>query len=300
MEYIKLKARAKINLTLDVLGKRTNGYHDLKMVMQTISLYDGIYIKKINRDGIKLKSNIEWLPVDERNLAVKAAMLLKEKYNIKEGIFIEIDKRIPVAAGLAGGSSDCAAVLVGMNRLFELNIPFYKLMEYGLSLGADVPYCIMRGTALAEGIGEVLTELSSCPLCYIVLVKPPISVSTAFVFKNLNIDTIAQRPDTEKMICAIENKNIDQIANSLCNVLEGVVFPIHGEVKKLKEELLQLGAHGALMSGSGPTVYGLFKNKSEAKTAAICMKNKWGLKDVFITTIYDRNRTKGENKNGRV
>lgn len=300
MDYIKLKARAKINLTLDVLGRRPNGYHDLKMVMQTVSLYDGVYIKKINRDGIKLKSNIEWLPVDERNLAVKAAMLLREKYNIKEGIFIELDKRIPVAAGLAGGSSDCAAVLVGMNRLFDLNIPLNKLMEYGLKLGADVPYCIMRGTALAEGVGEVLTELNSCPLCYIVLVKPPISVSTAFVFQNLKLDTIVQRPNTEKMISAIENKNIDQVANSLCNVLEGVVFPIHGEVKKLKQELLKLGATGALMSGSGPTVYGLFKNKFEAETAAANVKNKFDLKDVFITTIFDHNRTKGENKNGRV
>lgn len=286
MDYINLKARAKINLTLDVIGRRENGYHDLKMIMQTVALYDGVYIKKIEKETIKLKSNLDWLPNDEKNLAYRGAKLMMEKHKLKGGIFIQLDKKIPVAAGLAGGSADCAAVLVGLNRLFHLELPMEKLMEYGLTLGADIPYCIMRGTALAEGIGEILTELPSCPPCYVVLVKPPVGVSTAYVYQNLKLNLITHHPDTETMLEKIKNQDLMGLGKGLCNVLETVVMPMYPQIGELKEALLKLGALGSLMSGSGPTVFGLFEQKELAEQAAEQIQKEFGIRDVFVTMTF--------------
>lgn len=292
LDEIILKARAKINLTLDVTGKREDNYHILEMIMQTISLYDKVYVKKIDKPVLRLKSNLDWLPVDERNLAYMAAKLLKEEFQIKQGIFIELDKRIPVAAGLAGGSTDCAAVLIAVNRLFRLGLSKEELMKYGLRLGADVPYCIMRGTVLAQGIGEVLTPLSQqCPFCYVVLVKLPISVSTAFVYKNLSLQSIQSRPNTAKMIQSIENGDLEGVCNYLCNVLETVTISHYPEINKVKKRLLQLGAKGSLMSGSGPTVFGLFKEKETAQKAVLQLKEELKIKDIIFTTIFHTNHT---------
>lgn len=297
MDNINLKARAKINLTLDVVGKRPNGYHDLIMIMQTVALYDGVYIKKIAKEGIRLKSNLDWLPTDDRNLAYRAAKLLMNEYNIRSGVYIELDKRIPVAAGLAGGSADCAAVLVGINKLFGLKLPHKKLMEYGLRLGADVPYCIMRGTVLAEGIGEELTKLTDCPDCYIVLAKPSISVSTAHVFQSLAFEKIGYHPNTKAALKNIQEQNVHGIGKCLCNVLENVVIPMHPEVGKIKRKFLELGAVGALMSGSGPTVYGIFEQKEAANYAAGCIKDYFKIKEVYMTTIFSNKKMKGEMNN---
>ena len=290
LDEIILKARAKINLTLDVTGKREDGYHILEMIMQTISLYDKVYVKKIDKPVLRLKSNLDWLPTDERNLAYMAAKLLKEKFQIKQGIFIELDKKIPVAAGLAGGSTDCAAVLIAVNRLFKLGLSKEELMKYGLRLGADVPYCIARGTVLAQGIGEILTPLSQqCPFCYVVLVKLPISVSTAFVYKNLSLQSIQARPNTEKMIQSIEDGDLEGVCSYLCNVLETVTISHYPEIDKVKKRLLQLGAKGSLMSGSGPTVFGLFEEKETAQKAVLQLKEELKIKDVIFTTIFHTN-----------
>lgn len=287
MDYINVKARAKINLTLDVTGIRDDGYHDLKMIMQTVELYDKVYIKEIAKSNIKLKSNIDWLPVDDRNLAYKAAEILKNRYNIKKGIFIELSKSIPVAAGLAGGSADCAAVLYGMNVLFDIGISKYELMNIALELGSDVPYCLMRGTALAEGRGEILTKLSPCPKAWVVLAKPPVGMSTASVYKAIDDFDSYKHPNTEAMIDAIEKHNITAVAKNLSNVLENASIPMCSMIADLKETLNDCGALGSLMSGSGPTVYGLFEKKVSAENAVSVIKKKFEIKDVFLTKIYN-------------
>lgn len=287
MNYINLKARAKINLTLDVTGIRDDGYHELKMIMQTVELYDRVYIKKIDKPYIKLKSNLEWLPSDSRNLAYRAADIIRSKYGIEQGVFIELNKAIPVAAGLAGGSSDCAAVLYGMNILFGLKIDRNKMAETALRLGSDVPYCLMRGTALAEGRGEILTKLEPCPEAWIVLAKPFISLSTAAVYKAIDGVEIDSHPDTELMINAIKAKDIKTVAAGLSNVLEKASIPMCPMIGDIKNGLLDAGALGALMSGSGPTVYGIFDNKKKAALAADKIKNDFNIRDVILTKIYN-------------
>ena len=287
MEEIRLKARAKINLTLDVTGKRENGYHELCMIMQTVGLYDEIILRKIPEDTIRLSSNVGWLPTDSRNLAWKAADLMRRTYGIAEGVSIGINKRIPVAAGLAGGSADCAAVLVGMNRLFSLGLSAKQLEEEAFMLGTDIPYCVRRGTVLAEGLGEVLTNIEPpSPFCYVVLAKPPVSVSTAKVYQALKWDQVQQHPDTEGMLEAMAEGDISQMGKRLCNVLETVTIPMHPKIAVLKEALLNLGAEGALMSGSGPTVFGLFLEREQAKRAARALRRNFAMRDVFVTQIY--------------
>ncbi len=287
MKSIRLKARAKINLTLDIVGKREDGYHQLESVMQTVALYDGIVIDAIEEDAITIEANLPWLPKDERNLAYKAADLMRRTYDIKEGVRIQIDKRIPVAAGLAGGSADCAAVLVGMNRLFSLGLKRWELQKLALTLGSDIPYCIQRGTALAEGVGEVLTSIKSgCPMCYVVLAKLPVSMSTAVVYGGLQLAEIDEHPDTKGMIAAMEAGDVAEMGRKLGNVLETVSIPMQPKIAKIKEEMIALGAEGALMSGSGPTVFGLFQDEAVAKKAAAKLRKDFGLKEVFATKIY--------------
>lgn len=287
MEELRLKARAKINLTLDVTGKREDGYHLLETIMQTVALYDGVYLKKLKKPEIKLKTNLHWLPTDERNLAWKAAALMRETYGIREGVFIEIDKRIPVAAGLAGGSADCAAVLVGMNRLFGLHLSTSVLEELAGRLGSDIPYCVRRGTVLCEGVGEKMTNADHpCPPCYVVLAKLPVSVSTAAVYKKLRWDTVTQHPHTAEMLRAMAEGDLAKMGGLLCNVLETVTIPMYPEIEQLKKRLVQLGAEGALMSGSGPTVFALFRERDAARRAAETVKNEFSLKDSVATEIY--------------
>ena len=300
MREIRLKARAKINLTLDVTGKREDGYHLLRTIMQTVALYDGIYMKRLERPGIRLKTNLYWLPTDERNLAWKAANLMQETFGISEGVFIEIDKRIPAAAGLAGGSADCAAVLVGMNRLFDLHLSQTRLEELAGRLGSDIPYCIRRGTVLAEGVGEVLTDVEHvCPPCYVVLAKLPVSVSTVSVYQALRWQEVQEHPDTEGMLRAMKEQDIAKMGKYLCNVLETVTIPMYPEIAKMKERLIELGAEGALMSGSGPTVFALFQEREKARKAAALVKREFTLKDVTTTQTYRVSREwRGEQKNG--
>lgn len=287
MDYINIKARAKINLTLDVTGIRDDGYHQLKMIMQTVELYDKVYIKAIEKPIIKVKSNLEWLPTDNRNLAYKAVELLKSKSDIKKGVFIELTKSIPVAAGLAGGSADCAAVLYGMNILFGLGFSKDDLMDMALELGSDVPYCLMRGTALAEGRGEILTRLAPCPISWVVLAKPPIGMSTASVYKAIDAFSSYEHPNTEAMIEAIERDNMRLVAKNLSNVLENASIPMCSMIGDLKDTLINCGAIGSLMSGSGPTVYGLFDKKFTAERAVEHIKKKFNIKDVILTKIYN-------------
>ena len=287
MDHINLKARAKINITLDVTGVRDDGYHELKMIMQTVELYDGVYIKKIEKPIIKLKSNLEWLPKDERNLAYRAAALIREKYGIKEGVYIELRKAIPVAAGLAGGSSDCASVLYGMNKLFDLGISRKTLAEIGLTLGSDVPYCLMRVTALAEGRGEILTRLPSCPKAWVVLAKPPMGLSTAAVYKAIDRAKEISHPNTEAVIEAIKDKDLHKMARNLSNVLETVSMEMCPMVGEIKRRFMETGAIGSLMSGSGPTVYGLFESRKIAQSSAETIKEEFGLRDVALTKIYN-------------
>ena len=287
MDHINLKARAKINITLDVTGVRDDGYHELKMIMQTVELYDGVYIKKIEKPIIKLKSNLEWLPKDERNLAYRAAALIREKYGIKEGVYIELRKAIPVAAGLAGGSSDCASVLYGMNKLFDLGISRKTLAEIGLTLGSDVPYCLMRGTTLAEGRGEILTRLLSGPKAWVVLANPPMGLSTAAVYKAIDRAKEISHPNTEAVIEAIKDKDLHKMARNLSNVLETVSMEMCPMVGEIKRRFMETGAIGSLMSGSGPTVYGLFESRKIAQSSAETIKEEFGLRDVALTKIYN-------------
>lgn len=286
MNNIKLKAYAKINLGLDVVRKREDGYHEVRMVMQTINLYDKISINRTNNTSIILNTNLHYLPSDENNLVYKAAALIKKEYNIEQGVYIKLDKRIPVAAGMAGGSSDAAATLYGMNFLFNLKISKKELMKLALRLGADVPYCIMRGTALSEGIGEILTPLPPFPKCHILIVKPPINVSTKYVYENLHLDNQIKHPDIDGIIRNIEQENLHGAAELFGNVLETVTEKEYPIITQIKEKMLTSGAICSLMSGSGPTVFGLFDDIALAEKAFYNFKISEISRQVFLTEFY--------------
>lgn len=289
-DTLKLKSLAKINLGLDVLGKRENGYHDVRMVMQTIYLYDNVILQKTETPGIELKTNLFYLPLDDKNIAYKAAQMLMDEFQLKEGISITLDKHIPVAAGLAGGSSNAAAVLVGMNRLFHLGLSETDLMERGVKLGADVPYCVMRGTALAEGIGEELTALPPLPKCYVLIAKPSISVSTKTVYEKLDAHEIEEHPDIDGIIEGLKSEDLKKVASSMGNVLEKVTvedYPIVDEIKKVMKEQ---GALGAMMSGSGPTVFGIFDNRHLGKQAQKEILEKNLTKQVYLVNVHNNRR----------
>lgn len=283
MNGISLKAYAKINLSLDVLGTLANGYHEVKMIMQSIGLFDKVNIKKNKSGSIKVKTNLSYLPVGPDNLVYKAARLMCDEFGIKDGIFIDLYKYIPVSAGMAGGSTDAAAVLKGMNIMYELGQSDDELMRLGLRLGADVPYCIMGGTALAEGIGEKLTPLDDCPEFYLVIGKPAVSVSTKYVYDNLVLDDTTIHPDTEGIIDALMKKDVTLISEKLCNVLESVTVNRHPEIGRIKETMLEHGAEGSLMSGSGPTVYGIFIDKDKAKECCDYLRESRLVKNSYVT-----------------
>lgn len=286
MSELKLKARAKINLGLDVIRKREDGYHDLRMVMQTIGLCDELVLSQVDTEGIFVSTNRPELPTDERNLVYRAARLLREEFGLPGGIRIHLEKKIPMAAGLAGGSTDAAAVLRGMNELYGLGLSEAQLCERGVKLGADIPYCIMGGTALAEGIGERLTKLPEAPRCFVLLVKPWIDVSTAFVYGHLRADEIVDHPDIDGQIAAIQSGDFPDMTEKMGNVLELVTIPAYPVVQEIKEEMLGLGAAGSMMSGSGPTVFGLFDDREKAEAAYRKMCERGTGRDVFLTGFF--------------
>ena len=288
MDRLELKALGKINLGLDVLGRRENGYHDVRMVMQTVYLYDRIIMKKSKTPGIRLETNLYYLPVNENNLAY--AQMLMDEFHIEEGVSIQLDKHIPVAAGMAGGSSNAAAVLFGMNRMFSLGLSQKELMERGVKLGADVPYCIMRGTVLAEGIGEILTPLSPMPKCYVLIAKPAISVSTKMVYEKLDALEITEHPDIDGILNGLARKNIHKVAECMGNVLEQVTIPVYPVIEQIKNVMKEGGAMNAMMSGSGPTVFGLFEDRQSARRAAQKIKEQKLAKQVYVTSIHQARR----------
>lgn len=269
MDKIQLKALAKINLGLDVLRRREDGYHEVKMIMQTIGLHDDLEIRKTKTPGIQVKTNLYYLPTNENNLVYKAAKLLMDEFQIQDGVSIQLKKRIPVAAGMAGGSSDGAAVLWGINQMYGLGLSMQALMERGVRLGADVPYCIQRGTALAEGIGEKLSVLPPMPKCTILIAKPGISVSTKFVYENLHANDLKpeQHPDVDSMIEAMRQKDLGLLCSRMGNVLETVTIPAYPVINEIKRTMMDNGAIGSMMSGSGPTVFGIFDSPVAAKQA---------------------------------
>ena len=284
MNEIRLRAKAKINLGLDVLRKREDGYHEVRMIMQTVNLYDRLTLCRTQAAGIQIMTNLQYLPVNEDNLAYKAAKLLMDEFHIKQGVTIELNKYIPVAAGMAGGSSDAAAVMVGVNKLFDLSLSKYELMERGVRIGADVPFCIMRGTALAEGIGEKLTPLPSMPECYILIAKPKVHVSTKFVYGNLRVNELETHPDIDGQMEALKEGNLQDLAKRMGNVLETVTIPEYPVIRKIKETMMEHGALNAMMSGSGPTVFGLFEERTTAENAYDVLKKGEDAKLVFLCT----------------
>lgn len=284
---MRLQAFAKINLGLDVLGKREDGYHEVRMIMQTIRMYDQLDMRKSVEPGIHLTTNKKYIPVDENNLVWRAAKLMMDTCGILEGVSIHLHKVIPVAAGMAGGSSDAAATLVGMNRLFHCGLSKEKLMELGVQIGADVPYCVLRGTALAEGIGEKLTVLPPMPDCWILIGKPGISVSTKYVYTTLDLNTDTVHPDIDGMKKALEDGNLYGITERMGNVLQDVTIPAYPEVERIKEQMKTLGAVNAMMSGSGPTVFGIFDNEEKAQKACQKLRESGSCQQVFLTVPFN-------------
>lgn len=282
MEEIKLKARAKINLGLDVVRKREDGYHEVRMIMQTINLYDKIMLKLQKEEGIQVRTNLSYLPANEDNLVYKAAKLLMDEFQIRQGVFIDLNKYIPVAAGMAGGSSDAAAVMVGVNRMFGLGLTKKELMVRAVKIGADVPYCVMRGTALAEGIGEKLTPLPAMPKCHILIAKPRVYVSTKFVYGNLRVNELESHPDIDGQIEALKDGDIKRLAARMGNVLETVTIPEYPVIDKIKKIMLDNGALNAMMSGSGPTVFGLFEREEAARNAYRILQAGEEAKQIYL------------------
>ncbi len=290
MKEISVKALAKINLGLDVVRKREDGYHEVRMVMQTIHLFDRLQITRNASGNITMSTNLPFLPTNENNLVYKAAKLLKDEFQIGDGIDVTLHKHIPVAAGMAGGSTDAAAVLYGMNRLFGLGLSREELMQRGVKIGADVPYCVMRGTALAEGIGEKLTALPPMVKCPILIAKPQISVSTKFVYENLRLNERTVHPDIDRLVADIKAKDLSAIAADMGNVLETVTIPNYPVIAEIKEHMMEHGAMNAMMSGSGPTVFGLFEDEEKAAAAYDAMRASGLAKQVYLTSIYNNAR----------
>ncbi|MBQ6696251.1 MAG: 4-(cytidine 5'-diphospho)-2-C-methyl-D-erythritol kinase [Lachnospiraceae bacterium] len=276
------KAYAKINLGLDVIGVLENGYHEVKMIMQNVGICDVLTLQKLP-SGIVVTTDNGELPTDENNLIYKSARLMIENYQLQEGVQIHLEKHIPIAAGMAGGSTDAAATFLGMNELFGIGASEEELRQLGVKVGADVPYCIMGGTALAEGIGEKLTRMSSPPKAYLVIAKPDINVSTKYVYEHLDAEGVEKHPDIDGMITALEQGDLDGIINRLGNVLENVTVKKYPVIQEIKQCMLENGAAGSLMSGSGPTVFGIFKEKDTAEKALQVLQDRQLAKQLFVT-----------------
>ena len=290
MEKITLKALAKINLGLDVIRKREDGYHEVRMIMQTIHLFDQLTIARTKEPRIKITANLDFLPTDGSNLIYKAAKLLQDSCGIEEGVRVDLRKYIPIAAGMAGGSTDAAAVLYGMNELFHLGMKRSRLMELGVKIGADVPYCLMRGTALAEGIGEKLKSLPPMPKCPVLIAKPPVGVSTKFVYENLKLDEHTRHPNIRAQIAAIKKQDLRKTAEYMGNVLETVTIPKYPVIAEIKRAMMENGALASMMSGSGPTVFGLFEQEEQARMAYEQMRKSQLTRQLYLTSIYNNRR----------
>ncbi len=282
------RAYAKINIGLDVLRRRADGYHEVKMIMQTVDIYDELVLERRKQPGIELRMDNSELPSGGDNLICRAADLLFREKEITGGVNISLTKRIPIAAGMAGGSADAAAALRGVNELFDLGYSLKELQALGVGLGADIPYCLAGGIMLSEGIGEILTPLPAPPAAHLVIAKPDINVSTAFVYGNLHADRLAWHPDIDGMIAALQKGDLDGITGRLGNVLETVTVKAHPVIEQIKELLRKQGAENALMSGSGPTVFGIFKEKETAARAAEAVERGRLAKQIFVTTFYNR------------
>ena len=287
---VTVEANAKINLTLDILGKRPDGFHEVAMVMQSIGLHDTLTMEKTDGE-IALSINVPWLKADEKNLAWRAAELVRQEYGLKGGVRIDLVKRIPIAAGLAGGSADAAAVLKGMNELYNLQMSEARLCELGAKLGSDIPFCLMGGTMLATGRGEVLTRLADMPETWVVLAKPRISVSTAWAYQNYDEQGAEKHPDNEAIKKAIARGNRKAVAGLLCNVLESVTIKKYDVIADYKQMMLDKGAMASMMSGSGPTVFGLARNREQAEAIANVLRQNTNA-DVFVTRTFQMNRRK--------
>lgn len=286
MNRIQMKALAKVNLGLDVIRRREDGYHEVKMIMQTVRLYDRIMLEKTQK-GISMETNLSFLPVNEQNIAYRAAKMLMEEFHIQGGLHIKIDKHIPVAAGMAGGSTDGAAVLYGVNKIFELGLTKRQLMERGVKLGADVPYCIMRGTVLSEGIGEILTPVPSLPDCHILIAKPPVSVSTKHVYEHLKLDEVEKHPDIDGMVEALRRNDLYGVAQRMENVLETVTIPEHPAIQQIKDMMVKEGALNALMSGSGPTVFGIFDDREKGMKARDLLRKSSLARQIYLVRPFN-------------
>lgn len=272
MNHISIKSYAKINLGLDVLGTLPNGYHELKMIMQTITLSDNLFFEKRKDNRIILKTNLPFLPVNEKNIVYQAVKLFMETMHISSGIYCTVTKHIPVAAGMAGGSGNAAAALKAMDALFGTKLSADELASLGVKLGADVPYCLMGNTALAEGIGDVLTPLPAPPKAKVLIVKPSVSVSTKEVYTNLVLDENTKHPDIDACISAIRSGSLKDLCDNLGNVLEDVTVKLHPGIAEIKSKMIELGADGSLMSGSGPSVFGLYSDEDKAEDAYMYFK----------------------------
>lgn len=281
---MKLQAYAKINLGLDVVRKREDGYHEVRMIMQNIGLCDELELVEKEESEITISTNREDVPANEGNLVYKAAKLLMDEFGVTKGLHISLVKKIPVAAGMAGGSSDAAATMIGVNDIFGLGLSREELMERAVKIGADVPYCIMGGTALAEGIGEVLSPLPPMPDCYILIAKPPIDVPTKFVYGNLRANELKEHPDIDQMIQCLRADDLKHMCDIMGNVLETVTIPAHPVIDDIKHIMVEHGAMGAMMSGSGPTVFGVFASEREAKAAEAAVNDSGFAKEVYLTT----------------
>ena len=283
MDKLQLKAYGKINLGLYVIRKRPDGYHDLDMIMQMVDVYDDVIIEKKAGEEIVVKADAAVLSNGKDNLAYMAAKMLFDEFGIKSGVEITIHKRIPIAGGMAGGSSDCATTLIGINEMFNLGLSKQQLMERGVKLGADVPYCVLGGTAIARGIGEVLTPLPTPPQCHVIIAKPPISVSTAYVYGHIRPDEITKRPDIEQMTLAIKEQDLNKLSDLLYNVMEEVTVSEYPVIEKLKSIMLENGALNSIMSGSGPTVFGLFDDREKAQAAMKALDSKELTEQLYLT-----------------
>ncbi len=287
MNSITVNAYAKINLGLDVLNKRPDGYHEVRMIMQSLELHDVITITRSAAEGIRINTNLSYIPNDQGNLVYKAAALFLKTISVKEGLNIRLEKNIPVAAGLAGGSSDAAAALKGLNELYQAGLSTEELMKLGVKLGADVPYCIRLGTALSEGIGEILTPLDPIPGCFVLLVKPDISVSTKYVYENLRLTEASIHPDIPAMCDALSSGDLTALTKNMDNILQTVTAKEYPIIEKIKKKMLELGAVTSLMSGSGPTVFGIYKDPVFAKNSLYYFRRRkhYG-RQVFLTKPY--------------
>ena len=290
--------RGNCNGYNQIESQREDGYHEVKMVMQMLRLYDQIDIEKTQESGIFVRSNLSFLPTDERNIAYKAAKVMIDQFGLEQGVIIRIEKHIPVAAGMAGGSTDCAAVLYGMNKLFGLRLNQKKLRELGVKLGADVPYCLMRQTALSEGIGEILTPISPLQDCPILIAKPSVSVSTRHVYEHLKLDEQTMHPDIDGIVTALADGDLYGVTDRMANVLETVTVPEHPVIDEIKKQMMASGAVNALMSGSGPTVFGIFDDEEKAKKACEDMKASGLARQIYLTRPFNQ-KIKDTRKNKR-